>query len=141
MRGSTHSEDEIAAIVRSARRIAVVGLSPNPARPSHEVASYLQQVGYEIIPVRPGVSQVLGRPAYSDLRLAGATGAIDIVNVFRRSEAIAGLVDDCIAIHPRLVWLQVGVQDEVAAARLEQEGIPVVMNRCLMVDHYQFAGV
>jgi predicted CoA-binding protein len=118
-----------------------VGLSPNPARPSNEVASYLQRAGYEIVPVRPAVTRVLGMTAYPDLPSARAAGPIDIVNVFRRSEAVRELVDDCIAVRPRLVWMQVGVRDDVAAERLEREGIPVVMDRCLMVDHYHIVGV
>jgi predicted CoA-binding protein len=126
---------EFQELLRSARRIAVVGLSPNPARPSHEVAVYLRSAGYTIVPVRPGVVSVLGEPAYPDLRSATAGGPIDIVDVFRRSETIPDLVDDCLAIRPHLVFLQVGVVHHEAAARLEREGIPVIMNRCLMVDH------
>jgi hypothetical protein len=126
----------LGALLRSCRTIAVVGLSPNPARPSHGVAQYMQQAGYRIVPVRPGVSRVLGEPAYADLPSAAAgAGPLDIVNVFRRSDAIAGLQDALLAARPRLVWLQVGIRDEVVAATLEAAGIPVVMDRCLMVDH------
>lgn len=127
-------------ILRASRRIAVVGLSPNPARPSHRVASYLQTAGYVIVPVRPGVASVLGQPAHPDLRSAAAAGPIDIIDIFRRSEAIPDLVDDCIAVRPRLVFLQVGVIHAVSADRLEGEGIPTVMDRCLMVDHHQLLG-
>ena len=127
-------------ILRTARRIAVVGLSPNPARPSHAVASYLQSAGYTIVPVRPSVERVLGERAYPDLRSAAAAGPIEIVDVFRRSETIPELVDDCLSIRPRLVFLQVGVVHEGAAERLEREGIPVIMNRCLMVDHLTLLG-
>jgi len=130
------SDAWLAETLKAARTIAVVGLSPRPSRPSHEVASYLQQAGYRIIPVRPGVTQVLGEPAFPDLRAASAVGPIDIVDVFRRSEAVEMLVDDCIAVRPRLVWMQVGVIAPSAAARLEAAGIPVVMDRCLKVEHY-----
>ena len=131
---------ELAALLREVRRIAVVGLSPNPARPSHGVSAYMQREGYVIIPVRPGVTTVLGEQAYPDLRAAAASGPIDVVNVFRRSETVPELVNDCILLHPRLVWLQVGVRHEGAAQRLEAAGIPVVMDRCLMVEHAHLVG-
>jgi uncharacterized protein len=130
----------IAEILRTSRRIAVVGLSPKPERPSHGVAAYLQRAGYTIIPVRPAGSTILGEPVHPNLRAAAAAaGTIDIVNVFRRSEFVPALLDDLLAIRPRLVWLQVGIRDDPTAERLEAEGIPVVMDRCLAVDH-QFLG-
>ena len=130
---------EIREILRSARRIAVVGLSPKPERPSHGVASYLQRAGYTIIPVRPTGTIILGEPVRPDLRAAAATGPIDIVNVFRRSEFVPALLDDLLAVRPRLVWMQMGIRHQPTAARLEAEGIAVVMDRCLAVDH-QFLG-
>lgn len=129
----------IAEILRTSRRIAVVGLSPKPHRASHEVADYLQRAGYTIVPVRPTGTTILGEPVRPDLRAAAAAGPIDIVNVFRRSEYISALLDDLLAVRPRLVWLQVGIRDHRTAERLEAEGIPVVMDRCLAVDH-QFLG-
>jgi uncharacterized protein len=129
----------IAEILRTSRRIAVVGLSPKPERPSHRVAAYLQRAGYTIIPVRPTGATILGEPVRSSLRAAAAAGPIDIVDVFRRSEFVPALLDDLLAVRPRLVWLQVGVRDDATAGRLEAEGIPVVMDRCLAVDH-QFLG-
>lgn len=131
--------DEIREILRSARRIAVVGLSPKPERPSHGVASYLKRAGYTIIPVRPTGTIILGEPVRPDLRAAAATGPIDIVNVFRRSEFVPALLDDLLAVRPRLVWMQMGIRHQPTAARLEAEGIAVVMDRCLAVDH-QFLG-
>ena len=116
-----------------------MGLSPKPERPSYGVASYLQRVGYTIIPVRPTGTVILGEPVQPNLRAAAAAGPIDIVNVFRRSEFVPGLLDDLIAVRPRLVWLQVGIRHEPTARRLETEGIAVVMDRCLAVDH-QFLG-
>ena len=129
----------IEQILRTSRRIAVVGLSPKPERPSHGVAAYLQRAGYTIIPVRPTGSRILGELVQPNLRAAAAAGPIDIVNVFRRSEFVAALVDDLLAVRPRLVWLQVGVRDDATARRLDAEGIPVVMDRCLAVDH-EFLG-
>ena len=134
------ADRELAVLLREVRRIAVVGLSPNPARPSHGVSAYMQRAGYVIIPVRPGVTSILGERAYPDLRTAAAAGPIDVVNVFRRSETIPELVDDCILLHPRLVWLQVGVRHDGAAQRLEAASIPVVMDRCLMVEHAHLVG-
>jgi predicted CoA-binding protein len=136
------SSDEaaIAKILRSARRIAVVGLSPRPERPSHQVAEYLQRAGYTIVPVRPTGTTILGEPVQPDLRTAAAAaGPIDVVNVFRRSEFVPALLGDLLAVRPRLVWLQVGIRDDPTARRLEADGIPVVMDRCLAVDH-QFLG-
>jgi uncharacterized protein len=130
---------EIREILRSARRIAVVGLSPKPERPSYGVASYLQRAGYTIIPVRPTGTIILGEPVRPDLRTAAVAGPIDIVNVFRRSEFVPALLDDLLAVRPRLVWMQMGIRHQPTAARLEAEGIAVVMDRCLAVDH-QFLG-
>jgi uncharacterized protein len=129
----------IAEILRTSRRIAVVGLSPKPERPSHRVAAYLQRAGYTIIPVRPTGATILGEQVHPNLRAAAAAGPIDIVDVFRRSEFVPALLDDLLGVRPRLVWLQVGIRDDATAGRLEAEGIPVVMDRCLAVDH-QFIG-
>ena len=126
---------DIAALVRSARRIAVVGLSDDPFRPSHSVASYLQQAGYQIIGVHPGGGTVLGVPRLPDLRAARATGPIDIVDIFRRREAIPALLPELLEVRPRLVWMQLGVEDEPTARALREAGIAVVQDRCLAVEH------
>lgn len=131
--------DQVEEILRTSRRIAVVGLSPTPGRPSHSVARYLKRAGYTIIPVRPTGTSILGEPVQPNLRAAAATGPVDIVNVFRRSESVPALLDDLLAVRPRLVWMQTGIRDEPTARRLEDEGIAVVMDRCLAVDH-QFLG-
>jgi predicted CoA-binding protein len=130
----------VAEILRSARRIVVVGLSPKPERPSHGVASYLQRAGYTIIPVRPTGREILGEPVQPNLPAAAAAGPIDVVDIFRRSEFVAALADDLLAVRPRLVWMQVGVRDDATARRLEAAGIPVVMDRCLAVDHHSLGG-
>lgn len=122
-------------IVRTAHRIAVLGLSPNPGRASYEVAAYLQAAGYDIIPVRPDGDTILGRPVVSSLRAAVATGPIDIVNVFRRREHLVEHVPDLLAASPRLVWMQRGISDDGVATALENAGIVVVQDRCLMVEH------
>jgi uncharacterized protein len=126
---------DIATLVRNARRIAVVGLSDDPFRPSHSVASYLQQAGYEIVGVHPGGGKVLGVTRHPDLRSAAATGPIDIVDLFRRSEAVPDLLPDLLAVRPKLVWLQLGVEHAATAAALEAAGIAVVQDHCLAVEH------
>jgi len=127
--------EQIAKLLRNAHLIAVVGLSPQPARPSHEVARALQGFGYRVIPVTPAVPAVLGEvavPALAQLpQVLGAGGRVDIVDVFRRPEHVAALVDECIRLKLPAVWLQKGVIDEVAAARAVQAGIFMVMDRCL----------
>jgi len=126
-------------ILRTARRIAVVGLSRKPERPSHSVAAYLQRAGYTIIPVHPAGGVTLGEPVHPDLRSAARAGPIDIVNIFRRSEHIPALLDALLEVQPRLVWMQQGIRNVDVARNLEAAGITVVMDRCLAVDH-QFLG-
>jgi predicted CoA-binding protein len=122
-------------LLRAAKTIAVVGLSPDPARPSHQVALYLRAAGYRIVPVNPKHQSILGERSYPTLTAAAEAGRIDLVNVFRRSEFVGPIVDEAITLNPKLVWLQVGVRDVAARARAEAAGIPCVMDRCLMVDH------
>ncbi len=127
--------EALRALLQEAKTIAVVGLSPKPWRASHQVALYLQQAGYRIVPVNPEHDVVLGERSYPSLTAAAAGGPIDVVDVFRRSEFAGPIVDSAIALKPRLIWLQVGVVDEAAAARATAAGIPCIMDRCLMVDH------
>lgn len=120
-------------ILRSAKTIAVVGLSPDPARPSHGVARYLQRAGYRIIPVNPNVDEVLGERAYPTL--SRLPGPVDVVDIFRRSEFVGPIVDEAIAIGAGAVWLQDGVVDEAAAGRARAAGLDVVMDDCMMRCH------
>jgi len=129
------SDEELRELLRSSRRIAVVGLSRKPHRASHSVSAYMQGQGYEIVPVHPAGGVTLGEPVHPDLRSAGASGPIDIVNIFRRSEFVPALLHDLLAVRPRLVWMQLGVEDAETARRLREAGIAVVMDRCLAVDH------
>ena len=131
------TEAALARLVREAKTIAVVGLSPKTARPSNEVATYMQEAGYRIVPVNPGHDQILGERSYRTLADAARDQHLDIVDVFRRSELAGGVVDEALAIRPGLIWLQVGVMDKEAAARAAARGIPMVMDRCLAVYHQQ----
>jgi predicted CoA-binding protein len=131
---------QVGELLRGARQIAVVGLSPRPERPSHGVAAYLQRAGYTIIPVNPCGGTILGERVYPDLTAAAAAGPIDLVDIFRRSQFVAGLVEPILAVRPQLVWMQVGVRDDQSARRLEAAGVAVVMDRCLAVDHQSLGG-
>jgi len=130
---SLNSSDPISELLRSAKTIAVVGLSSNPLRPSHEVASYLQSTGYKIIPVNPNESEVLGQKAYA--RLEDIPVPVDIVDVFRRPEEVTPVADSAIAIHAKALWLQLGIRNEPAAAKAHDAGLLVVEDACLLVEH------
>lgn len=129
------TSDALRALLREVHTIAVVGLSPKPDRPSYGVAGYLKRAGYHIVPINPGHNAVMGEQSYPTLAAAAQEHTIDVVDVFRRSEHAGAVVDDAIALHPRLIWLQQGVVDEAAAARAEAAGIPIVMDSCLAVLH------
>lgn len=127
------TDADIREILGNARTIAVVGWSPNPDRPSHRVAEFLRQRGYRVIAVNPGQA---GQEALGE-RIAGSlaeVGPVDIVDIFRRSEAAGDVVDEAIAIGARAVWMQLGVIDEAAAARARAAGLKVVMDRCPAIE-------
>jgi predicted CoA-binding protein len=132
MNFSKPSQTEICQMLRKIRNIAVVGLSPNTERPSFRVAKGMQELGYRIIPVRPKISSVLGEPAFPDLD--SVPHKIDLVNVFRAPEHVPELVDECIALGIKYLWLQDGVIHEEAAQRARDAGIMVVMDMCLWRD-------
>ena len=127
------SDDEIRALLAGARRIAVVGLSPKPERPSHRIARRLQGWGYRIIPVRPALDEVLGEKAYA--RLADVPGPIDLVDAFRPAHALGALVEECVALGVPAIWIQEGIVNEAAAERAGAAGLFVVMARCISVDY------
>lgn len=120
-------------LLKNAKRIAVVGVSDKPARDSHRIARYLQQAGFEMLPVNPLLSEVLGEKVYASL--ADIPGTVDIVNVFRRSEEVPDIVEAAIAMGAKAIWLQLGVIHEPAAEKARAAGLEVVMDRCIMVDH------
>jgi predicted CoA-binding protein len=132
------SEANIKTILEESRTVAVVGLSPRPERDSHRVAKYLQGQGYRIIPVNPNAEEVLGERSYPDL--ASVPEPIDIVDVFRRSEAVPGIVAAAIKVGAKTVWMQQGVIHEEAAARAREVGLQVVMDRCIMIEHRRYFG-
>ena len=129
------SSEQIRQLLLSVHSIAVVGLSPNDARPSFRVARSLQGFGYRIIPVRPKVALVLGEKAYPDLE--SLPELPDIVDVFRSPEHVPGIVASCIKLGIKNLWLQEGVVHEDAAQRAKDAGIMVVMNRCMWRDYMQ----
>jgi len=123
----------IAALLGSARVIAVVGLSSKRYRPSHGVAEYMKHAGYRIIPVNPHETEVLGEKSYA--KLEDIPEHIDIVDIFRRSEYVPELVDAAIRIGAKAIWMQEGVVHEAAAAQARAAGLTVIMDRCLLKEH------
>jgi predicted CoA-binding protein len=124
---------EISRLLRESRNIAVVGLSPKTSRPSNQVALYLIEAGYNIIPVNPGQEEILDRKCYPDLE--SINEPIDIVDVFRRSEDVGPIVESAIGVGAKIIWMQQGIVNEEAAARAREAGLVVIMDRCLKVDH------
>jgi predicted CoA-binding protein len=128
-------DERLREFLRSARTIAVVGLSSSRMRASNGVAKYLQSAGYRIFPVNPNESEVLGEKAYA--RLEDIPEKIDIVDVFRRPEFVAEIVESAIRIGAKMVWMQDGVRDDQAAERARQAGLLVVMDDCLLREHHR----
>ena len=125
--------DEIREILASARTIAVVGLSDKPDRDSHRVAAYLQRASYRILPVNPAVTEVLGEKSVGSLR--DLAEPVDVVDIFRRAEAVPEIVEDAIAIGAKVIWMQDGIVHNAAADRARAAGLKVVMSRCMLRDH------
>lgn len=132
--------DGLGALLTSASRVAVVGLSADKSRPSHGVARYLQAAGYEIVPVNPKWlgQEILGIPVVA--RLTDIPGEVDIVDVFRRAVDMPRVVDDAIAAGVKALWMQLGIVNEVEAQRAIDAGIDVVMNHCMATEHRRLIG-
>ena len=130
-----NDEKSIREALESAETIAVVGCSPNPMRPSNEIARYLLAAGYRVVPVNPGHREVLGQPCYRSLTEIPAEIRIDLVDVFRRSEHVAAIAEEAIARGVPFVFFQLGVVDAAAAGRMERKGIGVAMDRCILIEH------
>lgn len=131
-------EAAIRDLLARARRIAVVGLSPKPHRDSNRIGRYLLERGYEVIPVYPREETVLGQRVYR--RVRDIPGGVDLVDVFRRSEALLEVVEDALAARAPAIWLQLGCVHEEATRRAREAGATVVMDRCIMVDHARILG-
>ena len=130
-------DQEISRILEEHSVVAVVGLSPKPSRDSFQVARYLQDNGYTIIPVNPNYDEVLGHISYA--RLEDVPGRIGIVDIFRRPEAVPEIVDSAIRANAKVVWMQLGVISNEAARKARARGLRVVMNRCMKVEHMRLA--
>jgi len=128
--------EERCALLKRVKTIAVVGLSPNPARPSYGVAKAMQGFGFTIVPVHPAVTEVLGVKAFS--RLADIPQPVDLVNVFRRAEYLDGVVDECLGLGLKNIWIQEDIVNEPAALRALEGGMTVVMNHCIYRDYKQY---
>jgi hypothetical protein len=124
---------EIKALLQRVKTIAVVGLSPKPDRPSFGVSQTMQRFGYRIVPVRPALAEVLGEKAYA--RLAEIPFPVDLVNVFRESAAIPGVVEEALAIGAPAIWIQEGIVHDAAAEKARAAGLTVVMDRCIYKDY------
>jgi uncharacterized protein len=127
--------DDALLILKQAKVIAVVGLSDKPERPSYDVASYLMQHGYEIVPVNPNIREWKGIKAYPSLSAIPKDVKVDVVDIFRRSEEVGPVVDEAISIKAKAVWMQLGVMDEKAASRARAAGLKVVMDKCMKIEH------
>jgi uncharacterized protein len=131
--GVASGGDPVAEILKRYKTIAVVGLSSNPMRPSHGVASYLQDVGYRIVPVNPNEREVLGEKSYA--RVEDVPEKIEIVDVFRRAEDVPPVVEGAIRGGAKVVWMQLGILNEGAAEKARAAGITVVMDACILIEH------
>ncbi len=138
----TMSEDELITKILKSKIIAVVGLSKDPAKPSHEVAAYLRSHGYRIIPVNPTVDEVLGERSYKSLLdiPEQIQREIDLVDIFRPAEDLPPIVDQAIQLHkilgrPKAVWMQLGIINEDAAQKAREAGLDVVMDHCMRIEH------
>ena len=131
--GNVGGADPILEILKKYKSIAVVGLSSNPVRSSFGVTEYMQSAGYRIIPVNPNETKVLGEKSYA--RLEDVPERIEIVNVFRRPEEVAAVVESAIRMGAKVVWMQLGVENEVAAERARAAGLAVVEDSCILIEH------
>jgi predicted CoA-binding protein len=129
------SDNELRILLTSSRTVAVVGLSNKPGRDSFNVARYLQQHGYTIIPVNPAIPSALGEHSFPDLDSIGRP--VDIVNIFRRPEHVPAIVEAAVRINARAVWMQFDVYNHEAAQRASEAGLQVVADRCIKVEHHR----
>jgi len=124
---------EIQDVLKKSKTIAVVGISDNPERDSYRVAKYLKEKGYKIYPVNPKFTEVLGEKCYPDL--SSIPDHIDIVDIFRKPEAVPGVVEEAVKIKADTVWMQLGAENDEAAKRAKEAGLKVIMHKCIKVEH------
>jgi len=129
------SAAEITEILHDYRVVAVVGLSDDPNRPSYRVAQYLKEHGFRIVPVNPGCREILGERCYASLK--DIPFPVEIVDIFRKVEAIPAIVADAIAVGAKVVWMQQGLEEPHSAHTARQAGLRVIMDRCLKIEHSQ----
>lgn len=136
----SYSDAYLVEILRNHRLIAMVGASPNWNRPSYFAMKYLQAKGYRVIPVNAAAAgeQILGERVYASL--ASVPIGVDVVDIFRKAEAVPAIVDEAIAIGAKVVWMQLGVRHAAAAAKAERSGLKVVMNRCMKIEFGRLSG-
>lgn len=132
------TDHDLKTILASAKTIAVVGLSDKPERDSYRVAEYLQDHGYRVIPVNPVVERVLGEKSYASV--SEIPEPVDVVDIFRKPDAVGPIVDEAIAAGAKVVWMQLGVVNEAAAAEARAAGLQVVMDRCIKIEHRRLMG-
>ncbi|MFN2197312.1 MAG: CoA-binding protein [Anaerolineales bacterium] len=133
---NSHDPEVMLRILNDTRTIAVVGFSTHAYRAGYYVPAYLQQQGYEIIPINPNLDQALGKTAFANLE--EIPGSVDLVLIFRRSEAVPPIVEQAIQIGAKAVWMQRGIVNEAAARQATQAGLDVVMDACMMVEHRHY---
>jgi hypothetical protein len=131
----------IQELLKATRTIAVVGASNTPGKPSHRVAFYLMSAGFDVFAVNPALKELGGRPVYPDLKAIPAGVKIDVVDIFRKPDAVLPIVEDAIAIGARAVWMQEGIVNEDAAAKARAAGLTVVMDHCIMKEHRMMKGL
>jgi uncharacterized protein len=131
--GAASGADPILELLKKYKTVAVVGLSSNRMRPSYEVTEYMKSAGYRIIPVNPNEREVLGEKSYA--RLEEVPGKIEIVNIFRRAEEVASVVDSAIRMGAKVVWMQQGIEHEAAAEKARAAGLIVVEDSCILIEH------
>jgi len=136
------STDQSTAAILKLKTVAVVGLSKDPSKPSHDVAKYLKSHGYRIVPINPTVDEVLGEKSYKSLfdLPEQLKREIDIVDIFRRAEDVPSIIEEAVQLHksfgkPAAVWMQLGIVNEDAAAKARKAGLQVVMDRCMKIEH------
>jgi predicted CoA-binding protein len=135
---AVESSEQIKKILLESRTVAVVGCSRDPSKAAYRVPKYLKEHGYKIIPLNPAAEEILGERSYSSL--SQIKERVDIVNLFRPSEQVYGVVQEAIKLKPKAIWMQLGIVNEAAAELAEQNGVAVIMDRCMMAEHKRLLG-